>query len=301
MKDLANVAGYLDEVIVFDPDSSAHVLIITGLSNQLRKQNLKLSPSKVKISATDADFLGHTISPAGIRPDPSKVAALTRMPMPSDLKQIRSLLGDLSYCRKFQARHDRKDLAYRLAPGRHRRKDLAHHLGPEARGEIRFYTGHGGHRTDAPRGTIGPAGLVYPDWDAVGDNSRPFLLYRDASIDGFGATLEQEQKDGSIGRIFFISRATLESERHWTPLDLEAGSIAGSINRLRGYLWGTTFRIVSDHKALESLAKVAEHKPRVQKWLELLTAYRYTLGVPQRQRQLQRLLSISVTVACFGG
>ena len=33
----------------------------------------------------------------------------------------------------------------------------------------------------------------------------------------------------------------------------------------------------SDHKALESFAKVAEHNPRVQRWLKFLTAYRYTL------------------------
>ena len=35
----------------------------------------------------------------------------------------------------------------------------------------------------------------------------------------------QEQKKDSIRPIVFISRATLESERHWTPLDVEAGSI----------------------------------------------------------------------------
>ena len=86
--------------------------------------------------------------------------------------------------------------------------------------------------------------MVYPDWDAVADNSRPFLLYCNASVDGFGATLEQGQKDGSIRPIVFIS-----------------------IKRLRRFLWGTTVRIFSDNKALESLARVAEHNPRVQRWL----------------------------------
>ena len=109
-----------------------------------------------------------------------------------------------------------------------------------------------------------PPVLVYPDWDAVADDSRPYLLYYNASVDGFGGTLEQEQTDGSILPVVFISRATLESERHWTPLDLVAGRIVWSIKRLRGYLWSTTFRIFSDHKALESLTKVAEHNPRVQ-------------------------------------
>ena len=103
IKGLANVAAYLDDVIVLDSDPSAHVLTFTGLLKQLRKHNLNLSSSKAKIGATDADFLGHTISPAGIRPNASKVAALTKMPTPSDLKQLRSILGGLSYYRKFLA------------------------------------------------------------------------------------------------------------------------------------------------------------------------------------------------------
>ena len=68
--------------------------------------------------------------------------------------------------------------------------------------------------------------LVFPDYDAVTDLSRPFRLYCDAGIDGFGATVEQDQPDGTIRPIVYVSRATLDSERNWTPLDLEAGSIA---------------------------------------------------------------------------
>ena len=99
----------------------------------------------------------------------------------------------------------------------------------------------------------------------------------DACIDGFGAALEKEQEDGSIKSIAYISRATLNSERHWTPLDLEAGSIVWALKRLRGYLWGTKFSIFSDHKALESIGKVGNHNDRVQRWLEFLTAFDYTL------------------------
>ena len=75
----------------------------------------------------------------------------------------------------------------------------------------------------------------------------------------------------------FISRTNTDSERPWTPLDLGAGSIVWSITRIRGYLWGTDFPLFSDHKALESPDKIAEHNPRAQRWLEFLTAYNYTL------------------------
>ena len=122
-----------------------------------------------------------------------------------------------------------------------------------------------------------PPILVFPDRDAVADSSLPFHVYCDACIDDFGAAREQDQREGSVRRIPFISRATLDSERHSTPLDLEAGSIVWPIKRLRGYLWGTTFRIFSNHKAFESIDRVGDHNARVQRWLEFLTAFYYTL------------------------
>ena len=81
-----------------------------------------------------------------------------------------------------------------------------------------------------------PPFLVFPDWDAVADNSRPFRLYCDASRDGFGAALEQEQPDDPVRPILFISRATLDTERSLTSLDLEAGSNVWIIERLRSHL-----------------------------------------------------------------
>ena len=78
----------------------------------------------------------------------------------------------------------------------------------------------------------------------------------------------------------------LDSERHWTPLDFEAGSIAWALKRLRGSLWGAKFRILSDHKALESIGKVGNHNVRVQ-MAQFLTAFDYTIE-HERKRERQR-------------
>ena len=101
IKDLERVAAYLHDVIVFDPDPASHVDNIRALFQRLRKHNLKLSPPKAKLGATNADFLGHTISSAGVSPNADKVTALTKMPMPTNVKQLRSLLGGMGYYRKF--------------------------------------------------------------------------------------------------------------------------------------------------------------------------------------------------------
>ena len=74
-----------------------------------------------------------------------------------------------------------------------------------------------------------PRPFVFPDWDAVADGSRPFHVYCDACINGSGAALEQEQTDGPIKLVSYVSRATLDSEKHWAPLDLEAGSIVWAV------------------------------------------------------------------------
>lgn len=107
----------------------------------------------------------------------------------------------------------------------------------------------------------------------MADNCRSFRLYCDASRDRFGATLEQEQPDGSVRPILFIGLTTLDNERSLTPPDLEAGSIAWAIKRLRGHLWSTKFLIYSDYKALENIANVGEHNSRVRRWLDFLSAY----------------------------
>ncbi len=263
IKGLERVAAYLDDIIVFDPDPTAHVANMRALFERLRKHHLKLSPAKAKIGATTADFLGHTITAGGFSPNADKVAALTKMPIPKNKKQVRSLIGAINYYGKFLEN---------LSPRIRRitallKKDATFNFTPDMVTTVRDILGE----------LSKPPILVYPDWDAVADNSRPFRLYCDASLDGFGATLEQEQPDGSVRPILYISRATLDSERSWTPLDLEAGSIVWAIKRLRGHLWSTKFRVYSDHKALENIAKVGEHNARVRRWLEFLSAYDYTL------------------------
>ena len=120
-----------------------------------------------------------------------------------------------------------------------------------------------------------PPVLAFPDWKAIEDDSRPLRLHCDASTTGLGATLEQEQPNGTVKPIVFISRATLDSEQNWTALDLEAAAVVWSIKRLRGYLRGTKFKVFTDSSALQNIGKIADHNPRVSRWVEFLGAYTY--------------------------
>ncbi|CAB1099916.1 unnamed protein product [Ectocarpus sp. CCAP 1310/34] len=260
---LERVLAYLDDVICFDEEPLGHVLNLIEFFKRLRQYNLKLSPGKGRVGATHPNFLGHTISPVGVSPDGVKVRALTHMPPPTNVKQLRSLLGGLSYYRKFL-----KNLATKVRPLNSLLKQGV---------PFKYTPGMVMVVKTLLSELARPPTLDFPDWAAIEDNSRPLRLCSDACIDGFGASMKQEPLDDSVRPIVYISRATLPAERNWTVLDLEAGGIVWAIKRLRGYLWSTKFIIYSDHKALESIGKVGEHNASVQRWLEFLSNFIYTL------------------------
>ena len=122
-----------------------------------------------------------------------------------------------------------------------------------------------------------PPVLVYPDFEAAQNGSRKFRLYCDASAAGFGATLEQPQKDNSVRPIVYLSRTVLPNEQGWAPIEKEAGCIVWAIKRLRQYLLLIPFDTYTDHLPLTSLPRVGVSNARVQRWVEFLTAYNYRI------------------------
>ena len=89
---LDNIRMYLDDAIGSDDCPLHHVTTLTAFFARLRLHQLKLSPDKSRIGAARVDFLGHIISQDGVRPNDDRVAALTRMPMPTDIKQLPCLI-----------------------------------------------------------------------------------------------------------------------------------------------------------------------------------------------------------------
>jgi hypothetical protein len=46
-------------------------------------------------------FIGHLLTPQGLIPDPSKVEAILKMPLPTDVKLLSRALGMVNYLAKF--------------------------------------------------------------------------------------------------------------------------------------------------------------------------------------------------------
>ena len=56
-----------------------------------------------------------------------------------------------------------------------------------------------------------------------------------------------------------------------------------SIRRLRRYLFGVYFFVFTDHQCLQQICKIGEAKPRIQRWMEFLSAYNFRLSYRRGQ------------------
>ena len=104
--------------------------------------------------------------------------------MLNNVSELRPLLDGLSYHRKFLP-----NLSRRLQPiARLLRKDVPFSFDAEMEAVVR----------EILKVLTKPPVLVYPDFEAAQNGLRKFRLDCDASVAGFGATLEQPQKDNSV-------------------------------------------------------------------------------------------------------
>ena len=151
---------YIDDVFVRSNDESSMIDYIERFLKALTRHDLKISPSKSEIGAQEISFLGHTISPRGVKPDAKKVDVLRKLPMPNNVSELRSLLGGLSYYRKFLS-----NLSRRLQPITWLlKKDVPFFFDSGMEAVVR----------DILKALTKPPVLVYPDFEAARNGSCKF-------------------------------------------------------------------------------------------------------------------------------
>lgn len=68
---------------------------------RLRETTLKVQLHKSELLHEEVAFLRHIITRKGIKPNPEKIKAITKYPIPKTRTEIKSILGVLGYYRKF--------------------------------------------------------------------------------------------------------------------------------------------------------------------------------------------------------
>ncbi|GKA87524.1 putative reverse transcriptase domain-containing protein [Tanacetum coccineum] len=103
---------------------------------------------------------------------------------------------------------------------------------------------------------------------ALPEGTDDFVVYCDASNQGFGCVLMQRNKV-----IAYASRQLKIHEKNYTTHDLELGAVVFALKTWRHYLYGTRSVIYTDHKSLQHIFDQKELNMRQRRWIELFSDY----------------------------
>ena len=78
-----------------------HEQHLVGLLNKCRERKLKLNKTKLKFKQQSVKYNGHILTTESMLPGPSKVEAITEIPLTRDKAEVRRLLGMVNYLSKF--------------------------------------------------------------------------------------------------------------------------------------------------------------------------------------------------------
>ncbi|GFW34835.1 retrovirus-related Pol polyprotein from transposon 17.6 [Trichonephila clavipes] len=92
---------YLDDILCYSENAEEHRSHLRTIFQRLSSYGLKLNISKCVFGVTELIFLGHLITPDGIKPLPDKVQAVLDYKQPETVGSLRIFLGLLNFYRRF--------------------------------------------------------------------------------------------------------------------------------------------------------------------------------------------------------
>lgn len=263
LQDVDGVAVYLDDILISGKDEADHAEKLRTVLERLSQAGLRLKRQKCIIGAKEVEYLGHKITEKGIQPLQEKVIAVTNAPEPQNVTELQAFIGMITYYNKFLP-----NLSTTLEP-LHRllRKGV----------EWEWKTKQQEAFTKVK--TLLKSAPVLVHYDA----SQPLILTVDASSYGLGAVLSHGDIDSRTDQpVAYKSRKLSDAEKNYAQLDKEALAIVFGVKKFHKYVYGRSFRIVTDHKPLlgllgENKAIPSMASPRMQRWGLMLAGYNYQL------------------------
>lgn len=248
---------YMDDIIILGTSLQEHTENIKIIFNVLREHNLKVQLDKSEFFKKEVAYLGHVVSEKGVKPNPNKINAVKNYPIPKTQKEIKTYLGLLGYYRKFIPNFAKLTKPLTNCLKKNNKIDINNEDYRESFEQSKNLL-------------INSPILQYPDF------SKQFVLTTDASNYAIGAVLSQNS-EGKDLPIAYASRTLNDHEIHYSTIEKELLSIVWATKYFRPYLYGTKFKIYTDHRPLVWLMSLKDPSSKLVRWKIKLDEYDFEI------------------------
>ncbi|MCO5610521.1 hypothetical protein L7F22_064760 [Adiantum nelumboides] len=217
---------FFDDILVYSKTREEHEQHLRQVLEILRTAKLYAKRSKCLFFVEKVAYLGFIVSKDGISPDPAKVEAVVKWPIPQSVSEVRGFLGLTGWCRIFI-----QDYALISKP-----------LTKLTQIDENFiWTEKGDFSFNELKNLLAKSPVLkLPDFE------KTFEVIVDACAKGVGGILRQEGHP-----IAYESRQLRIHERNYPTHDLELLAVVHALKKWRHYLLSQIFELVTDHKSLK--------------------------------------------------
>lgn len=242
-----NCVCFVDDLLVHSKTAEEHLQHLSAVFDMLASCGLKAHPAKSLFCCESVEYLGHDISAKGLTPHEAKVAAVKGLRVPTNVSELKSVLGFLGYYRCYVRSFSEIAAPLNALTGKGVpwQWTQQHQLAYQQLKDAMCKEGAALKRFDPARDVI-----VYADW----------------SQQGIGAVLAQHDDDGNEYMVACASRSLNKHERAYCSWEGEALAGVWAVKTFRKYLFGKHFTIVTDHQPLKWLLQSTNLSGKHMRW-----------------------------------
>ncbi|KAJ0440472.1 putative nucleotidyltransferase, Ribonuclease H [Helianthus annuus] len=242
---------FFDDILIYSPSLEQHQSHLEQALKLLHDNRFFAKLSKCCFGQEQVVFLGHLINAKGVSMEEEKIAAIKTWPVPSTVKEVRGFLGLTGYYRRFVRNYG---LIARPLTALTKKDGF---IWSEA--ALKAFN-------DLKQALLSTPVLRLPDF------SKPFVIECDASSDGVGAILSQEDHP-----VAYFSKGFSPSNRLKSAYDRELLALVMAVQKWSHYLLGRHFLIRTDHYTLKFLLEQRITTADQQRLLLKLLPYDFSI------------------------
>ena len=215
----------LDDILISGRNDTEHLNTLDIVCRRLLSSGLRLNKDKCAYMQDKLEYCGHVITKDGVQQSPDKISAIMNAPAPSNVAQLRSILGLINYYHNHLP-----NVSAVLNPLNQLLKQKRKWCWNQACDDA---------YTKVKELIAADTCLTHFDPD------QTIVLATDAGPNGIGCVLSNRTCTGERP-ICFASRSLTAAEQNYSQLDKEGLAIVWAVKKMSDYIYGRHFILVTD-------------------------------------------------------